>query len=119
MSSKALSLLALQEKQVAALKARTKIAEDLAASEQIRAAKLQQELTAAKGGQANNALRLMDIQNNNQQLELKLARAGEALQAEQAARTEASKQVCTASSAGSTWGVQQCHSTLALHMRSL
>jgi chromosome segregation ATPase len=81
------------EKQLAALKARTKAAEEAAAAEQARCKQLQQELTNAKGGQANNALKLLDLQTSQQLLDEKLTRATDALAQEQAARAEADKQV--------------------------
>jgi predicted nucleic acid-binding Zn-ribbon protein len=81
------------EKQLAALKARAKAAEEAAAAEQARCKQLQQELTNAKGGQANNALKLLDLQTSQQLLDEKLTRATDALAQEQAARAEADKQV--------------------------
>ncbi|WIA29299.1 hypothetical protein OEZ86_011804 [Tetradesmus obliquus] len=81
------------EKQLSALKARAKAAEEEAEASQARCKQLQQELTNAKGGQANNALRLLDLQTSQQLLDEKLTRTSSALAQEQAARAEADKQV--------------------------
>jgi hypothetical protein len=81
------------EKQLAAFKARTKAAEEAAAAEQARCKQLQQELTNAKGGQANNALKLLDLQTSQQLLDEKLTRTSGALAQEQAARADADQQV--------------------------
>lgn len=81
------------EKQLSALKARAKAAEEEAEASQARCKQLQQELTNAKGGQANNALRLLNLQTSQQLLDEKLTRTSSALAQEQAARAEADKQV--------------------------
>lgn len=83
----------MQERQLAAWKARAKSAEEVAASDRSTAAKMQQELSTARGSQANSALKLMELQNSHQQLELKSGRLAEALSAEQTSRMDLEQQV--------------------------
>lgn len=95
------------EKQAAALKARTKAAEEAAAAEQASCKQLHQDLQNAKGGQANSALRLLDLQTSQQLLDEKLTKATEALALEQAARAQADTQVGWAGVEGTGEGHRQ------------
>jgi predicted nucleic acid-binding Zn-ribbon protein len=76
---------------------RARAAEDAVKAEVALKAKLQQELAATKGTHATQALKLLDIQSSQQQLEERISRAEQALVLEQAAKAEACKQVTNCS----------------------